>query len=125
MFKRPANVSMAFALAIIGGLVSIAFLAVAIINVDPATGTYTQAALAMLIAVLFFGFAGQLYNNGTASYIGTIAIGLINVIVIAVTIITDVENNLLFGIALFVLAVISVLLALPYNTEKWINYDRT
>ena len=56
MYERPLNVVMASALAIIGGLVAIAFLAVAFIDIDPNSSTYTQAALAMLLAVLFFGF---------------------------------------------------------------------
>lgn len=124
MNARPKNVVLASAIAVIGGLVAVAFLAVALINIDPENGTFVQAALAMLIAVLFFGFAGQLYPNATSGYVGTVIIGLINVITIAVVIITDVENNLYFGIAMFVLAVIAVLLILPYKTEKWVAYDR-
>ena len=115
---------MASIVAIIGGLVAVAFLAVAFINIDPETSTYTQAALAMLLAVLFFGFAGQLFPNGKGNYISLIIVGLITIIAIAVTIITDIDNNLNFGIALFVIAVIMILLVLPGSTEKWINADR-
>lgn len=122
--ERPKNVVMASIVAIIGGLVAVAFLAVAFINIDPETSTYTQAALAMLLAVLFFGFAGQLFPNGKGNYISLIIVGLITIIAIAVTIITDIDNNLNFGIALFVIAVIMILLVLPGSTEKWINADR-
>ena len=122
--ERPKNVVMASIVAIIGGLVAVAFLAVAFINIDPETSTYTQAALAMLLAVLFFGFAGQLFPNGKGNYISLIIVGLITIIAIAVTIITDIDNNLNFGIALFVIAVIMILLVLPGSTEKWINTDR-
>ncbi len=124
MNARPKNVVLASALAVIGGLVSIAFLATALMNIDPETSTYTQAALAMLIAVLFFSFAGQLYPNGSTGYLPVIIIGLINVIVIAVTIVVDVNKNMNFGIALFILAAISVIFVLPAATEKWINFDR-
>ena len=122
--ERPKNVVMASIVAIIGGLVAVAFLAVAFINIDPETSTYTQAALAMLLAVLFFGFAGQLFPNGKGNYISLIIVGLITIIAIAVTIVTNIDNNLNFGIALFVIAVIMILLVLPGSTEKWINADR-
>ena len=122
--KRPKNVVMAAAVAVIGGLVSIAFLATALINIDPNSSTFTQAALAMLIAVLFFGFAGQLYPNGSSAYVPVLIIGLINVIAIAVTIIVDIDANFKFGIALFVIAVLEVILVLPSVTEKWIAFDR-
>lgn len=124
MNARPKNVVLASALAVIGGLVSIAFLATALMNIDPETSTYTQAALAMLIAVLFFAFAGQLYPNGSTGYLPVVIIGLINVIVIAVTIVVDVDKNMNFGIALFIIAAISVIFVLPAATEKWINFDR-
>ncbi len=124
MNERPANVAMAAIVAIIGGLVAIAFLAVAFINIDPEKSTFTQAALAMLIAVLFFGFAGQLFPDGKGSYLSLIILGLITVITVAVVIVVDPDNNLKFGIALFIIAVIETLLILPAKTEKWIKYDR-
>ena len=122
--KRPKNVVMAAAVAVIGGLVSIAFLATALININPESSTFTQSALAMLIAVLFFGFAGQLYPNGSSGYVPVLMIGLINVIAITVTIIIDISANFNFGIALFILAVIDVILVLPAVTEKWMKFDR-
>ena len=68
--KRPFNVVLAAAAAIIGGLVSIAFLATALMNSDLASLSLTHAGFALLFAVLFFGFAGQLFPNGTANPIG-------------------------------------------------------
>ena len=125
MNSRPKNVAIATYVAIIGGLVAVAFLATALINIDPETSTFTQAAIAMLIAVLFFGLAGQLFPEGKGGYLGILAIGLINVVVIAVAIIVDTEANMNFCIPLFIIAVIAVLLILPNATEKWINYDRS
>ena len=125
MYERPINVVMASFLAIVGGLVAIAFLAVALIDIDPESSTYTQAALAMLLAVLFFGFAGQLFPNGKGNYISLIALGLITIIAITATIIVDPDNNTKFGIALFVIAVLQILLVLPARTEKWIIRDRS
>ena len=124
MFERPINVVMASFLAIVGGLVAIAFLAVALIDIDPESSTFTQAALAMLLAVLFFGYAGQLFPNGKGSYVSLILLGLITIVTIAVTIIVDTDANLKFGMALFVIAVLEVLLILPGRTEKWIIRDR-
>ena len=125
MNSRPKNVVMASVVAIIGGLVAIAFLAAALINIDPNSSTYTQAAIAMLITVLFFGLAGQLYPEGKGDYLGVLIVGLINVIVIAVAIIVDTKANMGFCIPLFIIAVIAVLLILPNATEKWISYDRS
>ena len=125
MYERPINVVMASFVAIIGGLVAVAFLAVALIDIDPESSTFTQAALAMLLAVLFFGFAGQLFPNGKGSYLSLIIVGLITIIAISVTIVTDVDNNLKFGIALFILATLEILLVLPGRTEKWIIRDRS
>ena len=125
MYERPINVVMASTLAIIGGLVAIAFLAVAFIDIDPNSSTYTQAALAMLLAVLFFGFAGQLFSNGKGNYVSLIAIGLILILAITATIIVDTEHNMKFGIALFIIAVLQILLILPARTEKWVIRDRS
>ena len=125
MNKRPTNVVMAAALAVIGGLVAIAFLAVAIMNISADNGSFDQSVFAMLIAVLFFGLAGQLYPNGKSSYLPVVILGLINVIVITVAIVTDVSNNFNFGIALFIIAILDVLLLLPACTEKWVNFDRS
>ena len=115
---------MASTLAIIGGLIAVAFLAVAFINIDPIFSTWTQAGLAMLLAVLFFGFAGQLFPNGKGNYLSLIVLGLITIVAIAVTIIVDVDNNWKFGIALFVIAALQILLVLPQKTEKWMIRDR-
>ena len=125
MYERPINVVMASFLAIIGGLVAVAFLAVALIDIDPNSSTYTQAALAMLLAVLFFGFAGQLFPDGKGSYIALIALGLITIVAVAVTIVVDIDHNLKFGIALFIIAALMVLLVLPGRTEKWVIRDRS
>ena len=125
MHERPKNVVMASAVAIIGGLVSIAFLATALMNIDPDNSTFTQAAVAMLMAVLFFGFAGQLYPNGKGTYLSLVCLGLITVVAVAVMIILDVKNNLNFGIALFVFAALETMLVLPSKTETWINFDRS
>ncbi len=122
--ERPKNVAIAAAVAIIGGLVSIAFLAVALINIDPESSTFTQAALAMLMAVLFFGFAGMCFPNGKGNYMSLICVGLITVIASAVLIIVDIDNNLKFGIAFFVIAALETILILPAKTEKWIATDR-
>ena len=108
MNKRPTNVVMAAALAVIGGLVAIAFLAVAIMNISADNGSFDQSVFAMLIAVLFFGLAGQLYPNGKSSYLPVVILGLINVVVITVAIVTDVSNNFNFGIALFIIAILDV-----------------
>ena len=124
MFERPINVVMASFVAVVGGLVAIAFLAVALMNINAETGDYAQVALAMLLAVLFFGYAGQLFPNGKGSYVSLILLGLITIITIAVTIIVNVDANVKFGIALFVIAVLEVLLVLPARTEKWIIRDR-
>ena len=123
-YQRPMNVVMASTLAIIGGLIAVAFLAVAFINIDPIFSTWTQAGLAMLLAVLFFGFAGQLFPNGKGNYLSLIVLGLITIVAIAVTIIVDVDNNWKFGIALFVIAALQILLVLPQKTEKWMIRDR-
>ena len=124
MFERPINVVMASFVAVVGGLVAIAFLAVALMNINAETGDYAQVALAMLLAVLFFGYAGQLFPNGKGSYVSLILLGLITIITISVTIIVNVDANVKFGIALFVIAVLEVLLILPARTEKWIIRDR-
>ena len=42
----------------------------------------------------------------------------------AVLIIVDIDNNLKFGIAFFVIAALETLLILPAKTEKWIATDR-
>jgi len=124
MNNRPINVVMASVLAVIGGLVAIAFLAAALISIDPNSSTFTQAAVAMLIAVLFFGLAGQLYPGGKNSYMGVLMVGLINVVVIAVAIVVDTNAFMNFGIPLFIIAVITVLLILPNASERWVRYDR-
>ena len=124
MYKRPVNVAMASVLAIIGGIVSLAFLAVAFTNTDLQNGDLTKAVTAMLMAVLFFGFAGQCFPNGKGAYLSLVCLGLITVIASAVMIIIDTENNLKFGIAFFVLAALMTLLVLPTSTEKWISVDR-
>ena len=124
MYERPINVVMASVLAVIGGLVAIAFLAVAFIDIDPDSSTFTQAALAMLLAVLFFGFAGQLFPNGKGNYTSLIVLGLITIVAVSVTIVVDIDNNLKFGIALFIIAALMVLLLLPARTEKWVSRDR-
>ena len=124
MNSRPTNVAMASALALIGGLVSVAFLATALINIDPETSTFTQAAIAMLITVLFFGLSGMLLPHGKGDYMGVVAVGLINVVTIAVAIVVDTKANMNFCIPLFIIAVITVLLILPNITEKWVVYDR-
>ena len=64
------------------------------------------------------------FPNGKGTYLSLIALGLFTVIAIAVTIVLDTKNNLGFGIALFIIAVIQVLLVLPYRTEKWVETDR-
>ena len=124
MYERPINVVMASFVAVVGGLVAMAFLAVALMNVNAETGTYTQVALAMLLAVLFFGYAGQLFPNGKGSYMSLILLGLITIVAIAVTIIVDTDANLKFGMALFIIAVLEILLVLPGRTEKWVIRDR-
>ena len=126
MYNRPSNVIMAAGVAIIGGLVSIAFLATAIINSDNFESiSYSQAGFALLYAVLFFGFAGQLYPNGKCNYNATIILGLMTVIAIAVGIVLEPRDvNLYYGIALFIIAVIQILLVLPAKTEKWVAFDR-
>ena len=124
MFERPINVVMASIVAVVGGLVAIAFLAVALMNINAETGDFTQVALAMLLAVLFFGYAGQLFPNGKGNYVSLILLGLITIITISVTIIVNTDTNLKFGMALFVIAVLEVFLILPARTEKWIIRDR-
>ena len=127
MNKRPMNVAMASAVAIIGGLVSFAFIAVASVKLNFEISDIkiiTRLGLAVLITVLFFGFAGMAFPNGKGTYLSMIALGLFTVIAIAVTIVLDTKNNLGFGIALFIIAVIQVLLVLPYRTEKWVETDR-
>ena len=126
MYNRPSNVIMAAGVAIIGGLVSIAFLATAIINSDNFQSiSYSQAGFALLYAVLFFGFAGQLYPNAKCNYNATIILGLLTIIAIAAGIVVEPKGvNLYYGIALFVIAVIQILLVLPSRTERWVEFDR-
>lgn len=123
MNGRPINVIAASAIAILGGLVAIAYLAIRLDAVD-ADNTIVYAAVTMLIAVLFFAMAGFLYSNGKGDYLPMVLIGLINVVVISAFIIVNVDVNLVFGAILLAIAVILELLVLPEVTEKWIAYDR-
>ena len=124
--NRPSNVAMAAFVAIIGGLVSIAFLATALINSDNFQAiSYNQAGFALLFAVLFFGFAGMCFPDGKGDYNGLIIVGLLTIIAVAVAIVIEPKDvNLYFGIALFVIAAIQVILVLPSVTEKWVKVDR-
>ena len=124
--NRPSNVAMAAYLAVIGGLVSIAFLATALINSDNFQAiSYNQAGFALLFAALFFGFAGMCYPDGKGDYNGMIIVGLLTIISIAIAIVIEPKDvNLYFGIALFVIAAIQVILVLPSVTEKWVKVDR-
>ncbi len=124
--NRPSNVAMAAYLAVIGGLVSIAFLATALINSDNFQNiAYNQAGFALLFAVLFFGFAGMCFPDGKGDYNGMIIVGLLTVIAIAIAIVIEPKDvNLYFGIALFVIAAIQILLVLPKKAEKWVKVDR-
>ena len=123
--KRPLNVVLAAAAAIIGGLVSIAFLATALMSSDLASLSLTHAGFALLFAVLFFGFAGQLFPNGTVNYAAVIALGLLTIIAVAVGIVVEPKGvNLNYGIALFIIAVIQIILILPARAEKWVSLDR-
>ncbi len=124
--NRPSNVAMAAFVAIIGGLVSIAFLATALINSDNFQAiSYNQAGFALLFAALFFGFAGMCYPDGKGDYNGMIIVGLLTIISIAIAIVIEPKDvNLYFGIALFVIAAIQVILVLPSVTEKWVKVDR-
>ena len=117
---------MAAALAIIGGLVSIAFLATALINSDNFQAiSFNQAGFALLFAALFFGFAGMCFPDGKGDYNGMIIVGLLTVIAIAIAIVIEPKDvNLYFGIALFVIAAIQILLVLPKKAEKWVKVDR-
>ena len=123
---RPPHVAMAAFVAIIGGLVSIAFLATALINSDNFQAiSYNQAGFALLFAALFFGFAGMCYPDGKGDYNGMIIVGLLTIISIAIAIVIEPKDvNLYFGIALFVIAAIQVILVLPSVTEKWVKVDR-
>ena len=124
--NRPINVTMAAALAIIGGLVSIAFLATALINSDNFQAiSFNQAGFALLFAALFFGFAGMCFPDGKGDYTGMIIVGLLTVIAVAISIVIEPKDvNLDFGIALFIIAALQVLLVLPKKTEKWVKVDR-
>ena len=123
--NRPFNVVLAAAVAIIGGLVSIAFLATALIDSDLASLSLAHAGFALLFAVLFFGFAGQLFPNGTINYQSVIALGLLTIIAVAVGIVVEPKGvNLSYGIALFIIAAIQVILVLPARSEKWVSLDR-
>ena len=124
--NRPSNVAMAAFVAIIGGLVSIAFLATALINSDNFQAiSYNQAGFALLFAALFFGFAGMCYPDGKGDYNGMIIVGLLTIISVAIAIVIEPKDvNLYFGIALFVIAAIQVILVLPSVTEKWVKVDR-
>ena len=124
--NRPINVTMAAALAIIGGLVSIAFLATALINSDNFQAiSFNQAGFALLFAALFFGFAGMCFPDGKGDYTGMIIVGLLTVIAVAISIVIEPKDvNLYFGIALFIIAALQVLLVLPKKTEKWVKVDR-
>ena len=124
MYERPKNVVLASTVAIIGGLVSIAFLATTLMNIDADKGTFIPVAIAMLMAVLFFGFAGQCFPDGKGDYTSLVCLGLITVIAAAAMIIVDIDNNLYFGIALFIIAAVECILVLPARTEKWIRRDR-
>lgn len=124
--KRPSNVTMAAFVAVIGGLVSIAFLATALMNSDNFQSiSYNQAGFALLFAVLFFGFAGMCFPDGKGDYNGLIIVGLLTVISIAIAIVIEPKDvNLYYGIALFVIAAIQIFLVLPKKTEKWVKVDR-
>ena len=117
---------MAGFLAVIGGLVAIAFLATALINSDNFNAiSYSQAGFALLFAALFFGFAGMCFPDGKGDYTGMIIVGLLTVIAVAISIVIEPKDvNLYFGIALFIIAALQVLLVLPKKTEKWVKVDR-
>ena len=89
-----------------------------------ANGTFARAAVAMLIAVLFFGVAGQLFPNGKGEYLSLVIISLINVVVIAALAISDVEKNLVIECVLMAFAIVVSFLLLPQCTEKWVAFDR-
>ena len=120
--ERPANVKWATLLAVIGGLVSIAFLAASLMNAE-AAGTFVTVGFAMVIAVLFFGIAGQLYPHGMVNYAPLIILNIINIVAVTGSVIFD-SNNLGFGIPLFVLAALVDILLLAPVTERWVHYDR-
>lgn len=121
--SRPINVVAGSAVAVIGGLVAIAFMAIKLNGVR-ADNTIVFAAVTMLIAVLFFAMAGSLYSNAKTDYLPMVIIGLINVAVIAAMIVLDVKANVVFGGILLAIAIIVELLVLPAVTEKWVAYDR-
>ena len=124
--NRPINVKMAGFLAVIGGLVAIAFLATALINSDNFNAiSYSQAGFALLFAALFFGFAGMCFPDGKGNYTGMIIVGLLTVIAVAVSIVIEPKGvNLYYGIALFIIAALQTLLFLPKRAEKWVQVDR-
>lgn len=121
--NRPKNVVLGSAIAVIGGIVAIAALAWAFSN-ELTTDSLMFISMIMFIAVLFFASAGFLYSNGKSNFIGLIIIELINVVISAVFICTNIKGDYAFGIAFLVFAILVTLFSLPGCTEKWMELDR-
>lgn len=121
MGERPGKVIITSALAIIGGILTIASMAM---YFDPGSEkVLAEVGLALLIAVLFFAVGGTLYRNGQSSWKSTVFLSFMNVAVIACDILYKTMDQY-FGAVLLLIALFVALLAACPSTAKWIVTDR-
>jgi len=121
MSERPGKVIITSALAIIGGILTIASMAMYFNPSDEKV--LTEVGLALLIAVLFFAVGGTMYRNGQSSWKSTVFLCFVNVAIIACDVLYKTMNQN-FGVVLFLLALFVALLTACPSTAKWIAADR-
>lgn len=121
MNGRPKGATIAFALAIVGGIATIGTMAW---QFDANSGSVLpEVGLALLVTVLFFATAGMLNAKGTGSWSSALVISVLN----AAMILCDILGNTLAlgpGTALLLISLlVCALVALP-TTSRWIAADR-
>jgi hypothetical protein len=121
MSERPVNVIAGSAVAVLGGIVSIAAMAW---GFDPyADNALLRVGLLLLIAALFFASAGFMYPNGKSNWASLMFITVANAAIILCDLFYGSINEW-FGAILFVMAVAVAILAAPKSTGRWMQIDR-
>ena len=118
---RPNIVIAGSALATIGGIVAIASFVCGFY--DHTDNLFGSMGLGLLITVLFFAEAGYLYSDGKGNHTSFLFMSFINAIVIIAGIYFEVIN-LWFGVALVILAILTIILGSGKVTEGWMALDR-
>lgn len=120
--RRPLNVRIAAALAILGGLISFVIMSAEMGMVET-QDRFSHVIATALFTSLFFGIAGQLLPNGKGKYIPLIILNMLNVLTIAAVTMIDVKNRLVQGMVLLIVAISISMLLLPHSAEGWMGTD--